>query len=250
MDFKMKVHQVVESISNKVIEVEFSTRWLLVANAAVYGIVKFIEFASNEVGDGDRLLDAGAGPSPYRKYFRHAKYESADRDGKHDFICDIERLPVADNSYDVIINTQVIEHVKDPQAVLAEFYRVLKPRGKLFLTAPQGFGVHSTYNYFNFLEAGLRLLFENAEFTVISIKPFGGMFWMMGYHIRILPWYVYRQYLNEKYMPSLNGFLLLPFFVVVFPICRYLIPWALFYLDRLDKKQCWTLNYGCYARKS
>jgi len=37
-----------------------------------------------------------------------------------------------------IINTQVLEHVEYPQKVLDEFYRILAPGGKLFLTAPQG----------------------------------------------------------------------------------------------------------------
>jgi len=245
----MSFYRIVESISNKVIEAEFKTKCLLAADAAKYGIVKFMEFASNEVSDGGRLLDAGAGASPYRKYFDHTKYESADIEGVHDFLCEIERLPIADNSYDAIINTQVLEHAKDPQVMLAELYRVLKPNGKLFLTVPGCFGVHSEHNYFNFLEDGLRLLFENTGFTVKLIKPLGGIFWMIGRHIRVLPWYVYRQHLNEKYLPSLKGLLLLPFFVIVFPICRYLIPWACFYLDRLDKKQWWTLGYGCYAIK-
>ena len=246
----MRIYEVARSISNKAIEAESKVSFLVAADAAAYGVVKFMEFASSEVGDGDRLLDAGAGACPYRKYFNHTEYESADMEGIHTFICQIERLPVVDNTYDAIVNTQVMEHVKDPQVMLAELYRVMRPNGKLFLTVPGCFGVHSDNNYFNFLEPGLRLLFENVGFSVKLIKPLGGIFWMIGKHIRFLPWYIYRQYLNDNYMPSFKGLLLLPFFVIVFPICRYLIPWVCFYLDRLDKKQWWTLDYGCYVIKS
>jgi len=37
-----------------------------------------MEYASTEVKDGERVLDAGAGSRPYKKYFAHAKYESTD----------------------------------------------------------------------------------------------------------------------------------------------------------------------------
>lgn len=237
------------SISAKVMAAELQGGCLLAAHVGVYGIVKFLKFASAEISDGDRLLDAGAGTCPYRKYFSHTKYESADMEGVQTFVCEIERLPVADNTYDAVINTQVMEHVKDPKAMLSELYRVLKPNGKLFLTVPGCYGVHSENNYFNFLEKGLWLLFGKAGFTVKSIKPLGGIFWVAACLIRVLPWYVYRQYLNDRYVPSFKGLLLLPFFVVAFPVCRYLVPWALFYLDRLDRKQWWTLDYGCYVTK-
>jgi len=60
----------------------------------------------------------------------------------HNFICSLDNIPKPNNSYGVIINTQVLEHVAEPQKVITEFYRILKPKGKLFLTAPQGWGIH------------------------------------------------------------------------------------------------------------
>jgi ubiquinone/menaquinone biosynthesis C-methylase UbiE len=43
---------------------------------------------------------------------------------------------VADNSYDVIISFQVIEHIKNDKLFLEEIKRVLKPGGKALLTTP------------------------------------------------------------------------------------------------------------------
>jgi len=47
-----------------------------------------------------------------------------------------EDLPFEDNSFDMIILAQCIEHVKDRDVVMDEMYRVLKPKGHLLITAP------------------------------------------------------------------------------------------------------------------
>jgi ubiquinone/menaquinone biosynthesis C-methylase UbiE len=43
-----------------------------------------------------------------------------------------ERLPFADGSFDSIVLTWTLCSIADPQAALAEFRRLLKPRGRLF----------------------------------------------------------------------------------------------------------------------
>lgn len=41
-----------------------------------------------------------------------------------------------DNTYDVVISFQVIEHIRDDHAYLKEIHRVLKPGGKAIITTP------------------------------------------------------------------------------------------------------------------
>jgi hypothetical protein len=65
--------------------------------------------------------------------------------GDIDADLDVDGLSaVADASYDVVIASHVIEHVANPIAALAEFWRVLRPRGRLVLLVPDR---HHTFDH-------------------------------------------------------------------------------------------------------
>ncbi|HLV78805.1 MAG TPA: class I SAM-dependent methyltransferase [Chthonomonadaceae bacterium] len=49
---------------------------------------------------------------------------------------DAMRLPFASERFDAIVTMDVLEHLPDDRAALCEFYRVLKPGGRLFATVP------------------------------------------------------------------------------------------------------------------
>ncbi len=219
-----------------------------------YGVDEFTRASSREVRDGALLLDAGAGHRPYRSLFDHTRYQSCDYlpvieetggnpDIDHTFFCDLEDIPKEAGIYDAIICNQVLEHVKRPGKVIDEFYRILKPGGKFFLTAPQCSGIHmAPHNYFNFTSYGLKLLFEATGFRVVSIKPLGGIFWLLGKVMQ-------KGY--EAFLSRLRGptrALYLPVHILV-RACIFIISFSLFHLDKLDKEKGWTLNYGCYCEK-
>ncbi len=255
-----KIYKLINCFGNKIIPSFIRIR----TDAEEFGIVKFMEFVSKKIKSKDKILDAGAGSCPYKKYFSHAKYESTDFEDIfdkssidiHDFICTLDKIPKKDNTYDAVINTQVLEHVEFPQKVINEFYRILKPGGKLFLTAPQGWGIHGEpYHFFNFTKYGLKSLFKNAGFKVIFIKPRGGMFWYLGKRIKTMPSYIFFQYLTRKNKNTMKfclqpfAIVLFPFYLISLPICYFLIPLLFFYLDKLDKKQDYTLGYACFCIK-
>ncbi|TMC46506.1 MAG: methyltransferase domain-containing protein, partial [Chloroflexi bacterium] len=50
-----------------------------------------------------------------------------------------------DGSFDTVISCETIEHLPDPRAAIAEFWRVLKPGGRLLLTAPNYMGPMGLY---------------------------------------------------------------------------------------------------------
>lgn len=62
--------------------------------------------------------------------------ESADRSATLG-AADAARLPFPDASFDRVICSEVLEHVPDPDAALAEIARVLKPGGRFALSVPR-----------------------------------------------------------------------------------------------------------------
>jgi 2-polyprenyl-3-methyl-5-hydroxy-6-metoxy-1,4-benzoquinol methylase len=45
-------------------------------------------------------------------------------------------LELADDSFDTIVSTEVIEHLENPRATFREFYRLLRPGGSAIITTP------------------------------------------------------------------------------------------------------------------
>lgn len=84
-----------------------------------------------------------------------------------DFFADCHTLPFAAGSFDTVVCTQVLEHVRNPGRVLAEAARVLRPGGVLVLTAPMVWPLHEEpYDYFRYTRHGLRALIEAAGLVV------------------------------------------------------------------------------------
>ncbi|WP_346331071.1 class I SAM-dependent methyltransferase [Prosthecobacter sp. SYSU 5D2] len=140
---------------------------------------------------GIRVLDAGSGRAQ-EQFLREellatgATLETCDfcEGPGVDFVADVSNLPMADNTYDIVLSTQVLEHVMDPQSVVEEMARVLKPGGALFLTTPQSSPLHNLpWNFFNFTNLGLRLLFDKAGMVVVKEQPQGGHFTLLAYQL-------------------------------------------------------------------
>lgn len=114
-----------------------------------------------------RILDAGAGELRNKPLCAHMSYVSQDfcqYDGgaattaglqtgqwdtsRIDLIGDITAIPEPDAAFDAILCSEVLEHIPDPTKALDEFARLLKPGGKLILTAPFASLVHfAPYHY-------------------------------------------------------------------------------------------------------
>src|ERR1051325_897894 len=98
-----------------------------------------------------RLLDVGCGHQPYRQVVlslpsRATTYIGLDfaenRYQPPDVAWDGVRIPLGDASIDSVLLTEVLEHCPEPETVLREIYRVLKPGGFMFLTVPFIWPIH------------------------------------------------------------------------------------------------------------
>ncbi|MFZ1164397.1 methyltransferase domain-containing protein [Mycobacterium sp.] len=88
-------------------------------------------------------------------------------------IADGHRLPFADESVDGVWIQAVLEHVLDPQQVVAEIHRVLRPDGLVFADTPFMQQVHEgAYDFTRFTLSGHRWLFRH--FALIDAGNSGG----------------------------------------------------------------------------
>lgn len=151
-------------------------------------VVALMEEASARLAPASRVLDAGAGESPYRELFAHCEYTTADWSASvhpgaraADIIASLDSLPVEDASFEAVICTQVLEHVAEPARVLAELHRVLAPGGQLWLTVPFVGELHEEpWDFFRYTHHGLRHLCQRAGFVEVRTAPLGGYFTTMA----------------------------------------------------------------------
>jgi len=109
--------------------------------------------------DGGRVLDVGCGVGMYMQALRrftphvfgveiegeHARHASALGNVAQS---PAERLPFASGTFDLVLSHEVIEHVADDQAAVAEMVRVLKIGGRLTLFCPNRLYPFETHGHY------------------------------------------------------------------------------------------------------
>jgi ubiquinone/menaquinone biosynthesis C-methylase UbiE len=161
----------------------------------------------SEIPDGKSILDAGAGELRNKNYCSHLKYTSQDLgtyDGegnseglqtkewdtsKIDIKSDITSIPVEDETFDVVLCTEVLEHVSNPIDALNELTRVLKKGGTLILTAPFCSLTHFApqHYYSGFNKYFYNKVLPELGYKVIECSPNGNYYHYMAQELERLP---------------------------------------------------------------
>lgn len=98
-----------------------------------------------------------------------------------DIVADIHHLPFRDGTVDGVMSSAVLEHVADPEAVVQEIHRVLKPGGHVYCLIPFMQPFHaSPHDYQRYTLPGIRHLhraFTELESGVAG-GPVSGFLWM------------------------------------------------------------------------
>jgi SAM-dependent methyltransferase len=97
-------------------------------------------------------------------------------------VADAHRLPFKTKSVDSIILQAVIEHVQNPNRVIDEAFRVLKPGGHLYLEVPFLQGFHADpHDYQRFTLEGLRVLTKKFSEvgSGVSVGPCCALVWIL-----------------------------------------------------------------------
>lgn len=193
------------------------------------------------------VCDLGCGESPYRDFVVDcgATYVGVDWSSSlhaltADIVADLNRpTPIASGSFDVILSLSVLEHLREPQVMLREAARILRPGGDVILQVPWQWAVHEApEDYFRYSPYALEKMLGDAGFEQVEVKPQNGFFSAL---VMKLNYFTARFVRGPAVLQWLLRFLLLPFWF----LGQVLAP----LLDRLDRNWCLeTTGYFVTAR--
>lgn len=144
-----------------------------------------------------KILDAGCGDQKYKIFCQHLDYYTQDfgeykpsssnnksiqyddwEYGKLDYVGNIWNIDEVDEFFDIIICTEVLEHIPYPEKTLEELIRLLKPNGVLLLTAPFSSVPHMAPYYFctGFSEDFYKYFAKKYNMEIIEISPNGNSY--------------------------------------------------------------------------
>jgi SAM-dependent methyltransferase len=116
-----------------------------------------------------KVIEIGGSNGVISGFFKHANYEVAPNYPYLD-VQDLSSIP--DESYDIVILDQVLEHVENPMKAIKEVRRILRPGGSFIGTTPFLIYVHPVpKDYWRFTEDGLKVLLK--EFSSVEIHSWG-----------------------------------------------------------------------------
>lgn len=129
---------------------------------------------------GATVIDYGCATRPYVELLPHGvNYVGVDLPGNPN--ADLElapdgTVPLPSGTADLVLSTQVLEHVGEPRAYLAECERVLRPGGKLLLSTHGIMYYHpDPVDYWRWTCAGLQRLIEEQGFAVVELRGLLGL---------------------------------------------------------------------------
>jgi SAM-dependent methyltransferase len=146
---------------------------------------------SDLFGRGRKIIDIGGKKGNKRglfdidRYDAEVTYVNIEKKDDPDILADASNIPVADDSYDIAIAGELLEHVPDPILVLKEARRLLKPGGKLIATVPFLYPIHADpHDFGRYTDYYWEKAAEKAGFKDVKIERHGSMFAVLALMIQ------------------------------------------------------------------
>lgn len=163
-----------------------------------------------------KLLDLGCGFVPYYESYKDLITDSVCMDWENsyhknpfiDIFHDINNpFPLANDDFDTILCTGVLEHIYRPHNLFQECYRVLKKNGKLIMPTVLSYAEHEPpFDYFRNTQYFLRRIADELGFEIVEMNTIGdGLFVMADISEKIL---AQTPYGNERYFKDLNNLII------------------------------------------
>lgn len=138
-------------------------------------------------GEGVDILDVGCGERPYEPLLSpySASYVGLDMNPRPavDVVAPAEALPFDNDLFGCAICSQVLEHSNDPNAVVREMHRVLRPGGVAFCSTHGTVNYHpNPDDYWRWTHTGLARLFrEEGSWDDLRVYANGGTATALSY---------------------------------------------------------------------
>lgn len=145
-----------------------------------YSLYQKITHFSQELKGHQKVLDIGCGLKPYEALFSLHEYIGIDLEGGYRNNKDKKaivffnglNIPYANDSFEVALCTEVLEHTENPDQLVEESYRILKKGGLLYLSAPLVWNEHEIpYDFRRFTQYGLEKILKKNNFKLEYILP-------------------------------------------------------------------------------
>lgn len=171
---------------------------LEVVPAFIAGQLKALAYSFEPYSGSRRMLDVGFGAGALLRAFADAGWDvfgietselavrAAHEHGFSNTICgDFLTAAYSTGTFDLIVMTELLEHVKNPDAFVAQALRLLRTDGVLYLTTPNGFGANARVLGLDwtvvappehlslFSRRSLSLALSKAGFRVLSVRTTG-----------------------------------------------------------------------------
>lgn len=142
---------------------------------------KFLHAKLNEyVMFGKYVCDIGCGEQPLRLAIENlgGKYLGVDitnnTKNNVDVIANIHNVPLPDNTFDVILCSEVLEHVMYIESAFNELARLLKPGGHIIITSPFAYPLHEEpFDYVRITPYMIRECASAANLDIVQLNTTG-----------------------------------------------------------------------------
>jgi ubiquinone/menaquinone biosynthesis C-methylase UbiE len=121
-----------------------------------------------------KVLDLGSGTISYQKKMLSTEYVTVDikKEYRPMVCCDAHNLCFKDESFNIVICVELLEHCNAPQKVINAIFRTLKKNGVCILSTRFIYPIHGEpYDFYRFTKYSLLLLFR--RFREFEIYPLG-----------------------------------------------------------------------------